>query len=419
MASLLKNREPAGASTAGSYRVQAGRRGRRPLARLVSSARYAAPALFGYVLVRAIGIAVLMLWEGQHGTTSLHRLSTLWDASWYQDIARHGYAGTAPRPGPYGPYQPYAFFPVYPMLIRVVWWLGPLSVNYAALVVAWIAALVAAWGIFAVGERLYNRRTGVIAAALWGVTPYAVVESMAYSELVFSALAVWAMYAAVTRRWVWAGVLASLAGLTRPTGVAVAAAIGIGGVAALLVQWRQDRRGVLPEEDRLPWWRPLLGAAFAPLGFVGFILWVGWQKGSLDAYFRIQDAWQSHFDFGRSTAHSFRVMLMVPGPVWMTDVVVAATITVSVLLLVVSVLQRQPLTLIVYSGMILLLALGDAAYFNSRARFLIPAFALLFPLAGNLARVRTRGLVPAVLATAALCSAAYGGYVVFVYTNSP
>ncbi|WP_280726382.1 glycosyltransferase family 39 protein [Kitasatospora sp. MAA4] len=393
--------------------------GRRLLSRLSTSARYAAPALLGYVAVRAIGLAVLMLWEGQHGMSSLNRLSTLWDASWYQNIAQHGYAGTAPRPGPFGLYQPYAFFPVYPMLIRVVWWVGPLAVNYAALLVAWISALAAAWGVFAVGERLYNRRTGVIAAVLWGVTPYAVVESMAYSELAFSALAVWAMYAALTRRWVWAGVLASLAGLTRPTGVAVAAAIGIGGVAALAVQWWQDRRGVLPEEERLAWWRPLLGAAIAPLGFVGFIAWVGWQKGSPNAYFKIQEAWQSKFDFGHSTLHSFRVMLTVPGAVWMTDVVVAATITVSVLLFVISVLQRQPLTLLVYSGMILLLALGDAAYFNSRARFLIPAFALLFPLAGNLARARTRGLVPTVLVTAALCSAAYGGYVVFVYTNSP
>ncbi|GAA2130485.1 glycosyltransferase family 39 protein [Kitasatospora kazusensis] len=390
--------------------------------RLLAAARHAAPALIGYLLVRALAVGVLLHWHAQrlpHGQSNLHYLSTLWDAVWYQNIAVHGYAGTAPTAGPYGLYQPYAFFPVYSMLIRTVCWVLPLSVNHAALLIAWGSALLAAWGIFAVAAKLYGRRAGVIAAVLWGVTPYAVVESLAYSELPFTALAAWAMYAAVTRRWVWAGVLSTLAGLTRPTGVAVAAAVGIGAVCALGLQWWKDRRGELAEEDRLAWWRPLLGAAVAPLGFVGFIVWVGSVKGRWDAYFRIQDAWQSHFDFGRSTYHSIRTMLTVAGPVWMTDVVVTGVLAGSVLLFAVCLLQRQPPTLLVYSAMMLLLALGDAAYFNSRARFLVPAFALLFPLAAALARVRTKGVAAVVLGSAALCSAAYGGYVVFVYTNSP
>ncbi len=112
-------------------------------------------------------------------------------------------------------------------------------------------------------------------------------------------------------------------------------------------------------------------------------------------------------------------MITVPGGVWLTDLVVTFTLVASVVLFLVTLLQRQPLTLVVFSAMMLLLAIGDAAYFNSRARFLLPAFALLLPLAAGLARVRTRGVVPTVLGAAALCSATYGGYVAFVYTNSP
>ncbi|MDH6124218.1 hypothetical protein [Kitasatospora sp. GP82] len=392
--------------------------GRGLLNRLLASARYAAPALLGYAAVRAVGLAFLALWDAKHGTHSLHRLSTMWDAYWYQDIAVHGYAGSRPVPGPHGPYQAYAFFPVYPMLVRLVWWVLPLPVNYAALLVAWAGAVLAAWGIFAVAAGLYGRRTGVIAAALWGVTPYAVVENMAYSELLFTAFAAWSMYAAVTHRWLWAGTLSTLAGLTRPTGVAVAAAVGIGALGTLAAH-RWHRRGARAAQPGEAWGRPLLGMTVAPLGFAAFIAWVGVQKGSWDGYFRVQEAWESHFDYGRSTFEVLRSMLVDASPVWLTDVVVAGTLAASVLLFVISVLQRQPLTLLVFSGVVLLLALGDAAYFNSRARFLLPAFALLLPVAAGLARLRTRGAAAAVLGFAALCSAGYGGYVAFVYTNSP
>ncbi|MDH6110931.1 hypothetical protein P3T36_004504 [Kitasatospora sp. MAP12-15] len=391
--------------------------GRRLLRRLLGSGRYAAPALLGYAAVRAVGVLVVLLWHQKHGESGLHRLSTFWDANWYQDVVRHGYSYSVP--GPLGRYQAYAFFPVYPAAIKLAWWALPVSVNQAALLVAWAASPVAAWGVFATAAELYGRRTGVIAAVLWGVTPYALVESLAYSELMFTAFAAWAMYAAITRRWIWAGVFSTLAGLTRPTGVAVAAAVCAGAGWALLAQWWQGRRAELPQGERVAWWRPVLGALIAPAGFVGFVLWVGIQKGSVDGYFKVQEAWDSHFDYGHSTVESLKGILTTGNTLWLADAVVAATLAASVLLFLLSALQRQPLPLLVFSGVVLLIALGDAAYFNSRARFLLPAFALLFPLAGTLARVRTRGAVATVLGFAAVCSACYGGFLAFVYTNSP
>jgi hypothetical protein len=94
-------------------------------------------------------------------------------------------------------------------------------------------------------------------------------------------------------------------------------------------------------------------------------------------------------------------------------------LAVSVVLLVVSVLHRQPLVLVLFSAAMLVLALGDAAYFNSRARFLLPAFALLLPVANGLARLRSRASLVLLLGSAALISAAYGGFVVFVYPDAP
>ncbi|MGW4808999.1 hypothetical protein [Kitasatospora sp. NPDC004272] len=407
------------AESRASARKAVGGPGRRLLGRLRVQLRYAAPALLGYAAVRAVGVLIVLFWDHHGDESAMHRLATMWDAYWYQDIAEHGYSGSKPLPGPRGPYQAYAFFPVYPSLIRLCHLLLPLSVPQAALLIAWAASLAAAWGIFAVGAHLYGRRAGTIAAVLWGVLPVAIVESLAYSELMFTAFAVWAVYAAVSRRWIWAGSLSLLAGLTRPTSVAVAGAVSISALVALVAQWWRARRGDLPEAERVAPWRLLLAAVLAPIGFVGFVLWVGWKKHSLTGYFKVQEAWDSHFDFGRSTFDYLHVMFSQANTIWMTDVVVAGSLAAAVLLFVLSALQRQPLPLLLFSFFILALAIGDAAYFNSRARFILPAIGLLLPIASVLAKVRTRGAVPVVLSFAALWSGVFGGYLVFVYTNSP
>ncbi|WP_405012950.1 glycosyltransferase family 39 protein [Kitasatospora sp. NBC_01539] len=373
--------------------------------RLRDALRKAAPALLGFAAVRALGVLTVVVWGARRDRPGLARLATLWDAHWYTGIAAHGYGGTVPVQGPYGLYEPYAFFPTYPALIGAVHAVLPVGPAPAALAVAWTASLAAAWGVYAVAARLYGHRVGVIAAVLWGVTPYAVVESAAYSEPLFTAFAAWSLHAAITRRWVWAGVICTLAGLTRPTGVALAAAVS---AAAL---WELARgRGNL---------RTALGMLIAPLGFAGFLAWVGTVKGRWDAYFRVQDAWRSHFDFGRTTYESLRGLLTDADTVWLTDIVVAAVLAGSVVLLAVSVIQRQPPALLLFSAAMLVLALGDAAYFNSRARFLLPAFALLFPVANGLVRVRSRATLMVLLGSMALASAAYGGFVVFVYPDAP
>ncbi|MFI9269223.1 hypothetical protein ACIGXM_00640 [Kitasatospora sp. NPDC052896] len=399
-------------------------RGPRPVRspwghRLLPALRRATPALAGYAAVRALGVLAVLCWYHKHGRSGLHQLSSMWDAWWYQQIAQHGYAGTPLVPGPKGFYQAYAFFPAYPMTIRVLGWLLPVSLGLVALLVAWVSSLVAAWGTYAIGARLYGHRAGVIATVLWGVIPYALVESLAYSEPMFTAFAVWAVYAAITRRWIWAGGLSLLAGLTRPTAVAVAGAVCLGALWALVSQWRRDRGAELPDAERVAWWRPVLGALIAPVGVVSFIAWVGLVKGNADAYFKIEDAWASHFDAGASTVRAFAHMLTYSTTLWLAEVVVGLSLGAAVVLFLLSVLQRQPLPLLAFSGLTLVIALGDAAYFNSRARFLLPAVGLLFPLAGHLARVRTRGAVAIVLGSAAVASALYGGYLAFVYTNSP
>ncbi|WP_245687174.1 hypothetical protein [Streptacidiphilus griseoplanus] len=405
--------------------------------RLRGAARLAAPALLCYAGVRAVGVLLIVVWGHQRGTPGLETLATLWDAGWYTQIAALGYDHSLPVADIVNGHHEYtdlAFFPAYPALITAVHTVLPLPLEYVALLVAWVGALAAAWGIFAVTAARYGRRTGVIAAVLWGVLPHAVVEGMAYTEPVFTAFAAWALYAVVTRRWVWAGVLAVLAGLTRPSGVAVAAAVCAGAAAELVAQLRRRRTaaGGVPTAFAGPpgsggtarraaagWRRPLLGAVLAPLGWLGFVGWVGLRLGRWNGYFQVQMLWRSRFDWGASTLHDLRLLFVHAQPVTLGRLVVACVLFGAVVLFALSLVHRQALPLLVFSAVILLIALGDAAYFPSRARFLLPAFPLLLPLATALARVRSRASTVILLSAATAFSTAYGGYLVFVCQTAP
>ncbi len=108
------------------------------------------------------------------------------------------------------------------------------------------------------------------------------------------------------------GALAALAGLARPNGIAVAAAVL---AAAGLEVWRHRRR---PGRITHRLWT---GAALAPLGWAAYVLWVGHRAGDLfGGYFAVQRGWGSTFDLGRDAVRSVRHLLLrgdrldVPSP---------------------------------------------------------------------------------------------------------
>ncbi|WP_191875640.1 hypothetical protein [Streptomyces filipinensis] len=355
---------------------------------------------------RLIGAAVLALLAHADGKHPLTLLSRSWDSVWYLGIAAHGYGHDLPSHDP-GPHSDLAFFPLYPALLRAVTALAPLDGGLAGLLLSWTAAAVAAAGIHAVGSRLHGRATGIALVLLWGLLPHSVVLSMAYTEPVLTAFAAWSLYAVLAGNWLWAGALAALAGLARPNGFTVAAAVL---AAAGAEVWR--RRGKVSH-------RLWTGAALAPLGWAAYVLWVGRRKGDLlGGYFEVQRLWGSRFDFGRGSLEFVRAMLLHGGrfvfPMALV-LVVAGTVLYALLLV-----DRAPLPLLVHSGTLLLIALGGSGFFESKPRFLLPAFPLLLPLARGLVRTaRARPWHATVLVTSlAGLSYLYGAYLV-VYAQTP
>ncbi|WP_338105333.1 hypothetical protein [Streptomyces cinnamoneus] len=186
--------------------------------RVREALRRALPALGMYAAARLTGMTVMAAWAWWIGKHPRTLLGHLWDGIWYTGIARNGYGLVLPSPTTKGViFNDLAFFPLYPGLVRAVATVLPLTVVSAGLLVAWASAALAAWGVYAVGERLYGRRAGTFLVLLWGLLPHAIVQTMAYTESLMTALAAWALYALLTGRWLWAGAWRCWRGCHGPT----------------------------------------------------------------------------------------------------------------------------------------------------------------------------------------------------------
>ncbi|MCK7623214.1 hypothetical protein MUU72_08900 [Streptomyces sp. RS10V-4] len=366
--------------------------------------RRAVPGLAAYAAIRLLGLAVLMAWSAASGKDWHTLLTARWDSLWYTRVAEQGYGYTVHLANG-AVHSNLAFFPLLPWLERGLSALTPLTAADAGLAVAWLASLAAAWALYATGERLHGPRAGVALAALWAALPVGIVQSMAYSESLFTALAAWGVHAVLTGRWVWAGALASLAGLTRPVGAAVVAAVWITAAVTVAneraggVRWRT----LLGGRHR----RMLFGILLAPLGWCGYVVWVGVRQGSPTGYLDVQGGWGNGFDGGIAFARF--VGHQLAGPALPAGLGLLAGVALVIWLYVHGVRKGQPLPLAVYGGTVLFIALTAKGYFGSKPRLMMPAFPLLLPLAAGLARWRPARSWP-VIAVVAAGSAVYGAF---------
>ncbi|MEV6909219.1 hypothetical protein [Amycolatopsis sp. NPDC051071] len=345
-------------------------------------------AILLYLVIRTASVQLLDLLASRRGETLTDRL-TAWDGQWYLRLAVHGYADL---PGTLDaarqPYSdaPMAFFPLYPKFVEAVMWLG-LDVVTAALTVSVLSGLVLACGLIRIGRVVSPERgdrTGLLLVALWAGAPMAIVFSMAYTEAVFCAFAVWALVGVLERRWLTAGLCAFGAGLSRSTAVVLVAVVV---VAALIAAFRRaGERG----------WA-LTGALIAPLGVAGYLGFVAYRTGSWTGWQDIElRGWNTEFDFGAETWDS--VLSRLTG-----DESVFSTLTVlfllgAVALAVVAACIRVPWPLMLYGVGVLVLAIGTRGLPDAKLRFILPAFPVLVPIAIGLAKRRT---VTAVVAAAA------------------
>lgn len=253
-----------------------------PAPRALASRVPVALAAWAASRVYVIGLAVVLgLAAGPPGRDvdpAVPRALSLlggWDASWYLDIARHGYDEYLGLVGVF--FSNLAFFPLLPLLMRAALLAG-LNPFAVALVVSNAALLAALAGL----HRLTRERDGEERAALvtWGVAlfPAAAYASLAYTDGIVLGLAVGVALAARRGWWPVVGVLGALATLSRPPGVLVAL---LGAAIAVLAD---D-----PLRDRVR--RAAVALAPSVVAMLAFLAWMQLTRGSWGLPFAAQGAW--------------------------------------------------------------------------------------------------------------------------------
>ena len=185
-----------------------------------------------------------------------------WDGAWYSEIATDGYDARFPAST--------AFFPLFPMLVRLgaaiaggpaIWGVG----------ISLISTVFALFFLYRIGEHLFDRSAARAATLCFAFFPTAFFLNAVYTEALFLALTMGAVWAGLVRRdLLLAGILGALAAATRNVGVLLLIPLGL--------EWLRNRRefggGALASLALIP--AGLIGyAAFlwgrfdAPLVFLG------------------------------------------------------------------------------------------------------------------------------------------------------
>ncbi|MEN3305593.1 MAG: hypothetical protein V7603_1795 [Micromonosporaceae bacterium] len=362
----------------------------------------AARVLAIYLGSRLVQLA-LVAWLAPGDGPSIKDRLLVWDGTWFVRVAAEGYphgysydsSGVMVGNG-------LAFFPGYPLLIRGVHLLG-LDAGWAAIGISWCAGGAAVLLLYLLGRDLAGpgtgRRVGYALVVLFCAQPMSVVLSMGYSEATFSALAIGTFLAAYRRHWLVAGLLGLGAALTRPMGLAVAVALTVAAGLAL----KEGRGG----------WRPVIGSVVALAGVPGYLIWVGLRVGHPNAWFTIQTAgWGTTTDWGRSTV-DFVTSTLRTGSGWI-QVSVALLLVVATVAVVLAVRLGVWGPLTVYGLLAFGLVIGQAGYYHSKPRLLVPVLLTLLPAAYAAARARTGTAVVALSGYAAF-GLWYGAYMITVW----
>ncbi len=286
---------------------------RRPWRAALSGAWARSPwwlaVLLVYGLSRVWGWAVFSVVGGQQGPGPwgdgalgyLDFVAT-WDSDWYRTIFEQGYPTELPRDS-LGTVSenPWAFYPVHPLLVRGI--AEVTGTGWA--VTAATVSLLAGFGAALVLYRLTctapvmstpRTRGGAAVPAMWTVAvfafnPVAPVLQTPYAEALSMLLLLSAILCVVRERPAWAVVFTVLQALTRPTGVALAAALGVWWLWRSVADVRARRRPWYRCVDR--WLAVALTACAAALAWPA-IAWA--VTGEPTAYTETEAAWRGASD---------------------------------------------------------------------------------------------------------------------------
>lgn len=302
----------------------------------------------------------------QNAISHILDVLTSWDGMWYFRIVRDGYPHDIPPNVTFHIDEARAaFFPLYPLLTRWFDAVLPGGDVFAGIVLNLVLGACAVYLVGLLARDIFGPRVAERSMILFALFPGSFVLLFTYSEATLLVLAAGCLLALGRHQWFLAGVLAMVGTATRPNGVALVVACAVGAIIAV-----RDRRE----------WRALIAPLLAPIGFVGFHLFLWQHTEEPDAWFRVQrEAWGEGASFGlsaiRGTVEAFSHPLASP-----TDLITALSTVATVILCYAAWKKRLPPEVIAYVAVVLALMLLPETV-TARPRFLYTAFPLLISLA--------------------------------------
>jgi hypothetical protein len=294
-----------------------------------------------------------------------------WDGGWYVYAAQHGWPHKVLSGLGDAGQDTLAFFPGFPVVIRVVHFILPVTWIRAGEVAAFLAQVAMVIGLWVLTREVWEEQVADRSVILLCFFPAAFIFPIMYSEPMLIAAGCACILALRRRWWVAAGLAAAVGGITRVVGLALVACCAWEAYQAI-----RTRRE----------WRSLAAVILAPLGVIAWFAYLWASTGDRNAWLDTErNGWAQHSTF-LAIPRLIRTVLH-DHPAQPNDFLPLLATVLALVLLIALIHSRAPGTLIVYSAAVLLISATSVNPSGIRFRFVMTAFPLVmvmgYRLKGN------------------------------------
>ena len=197
-----------------------------------------------------------------------------WDAHWYTGLAAYGYTK-----------ENSVQFPLMPFLVRLVAEVTWLPIPTVGVLLANVFGLASILLVARLASEMFTPKQASRAVWIYALFPTSLYLNCFYTEALFICCSVACMLAAKNKTYLWAGVWALLAALTRNLGIGL-------GVFLVLQGWPLVASSLQPIHQRA---KVLVGCTLPVLGLGGFMLYHYHFLGDGLAFIHNQAGWNRHY----------------------------------------------------------------------------------------------------------------------------
>lgn len=235
--------------------------------------------------LRVAGTQEANLWTG--AAPGYFDFTSIWDGSWYREIALDGYPSTLPVDETGKPIQSaWAFFPAYPLAVRLGMLATGLPFRFVGPTVSLLLGTLAAFYCYRLFRLKASHPLALAAVAIIAAWPSSPVMQYAYTESTCVLALAGVLFHMTRRSYVWALPWGVFVGLSRPVGMALVAAIAL----VFWHRWRYRRLDPFPVRERYG----LIGLAAVTVASSSVMLVAVAVVGNrADAYTAVQMAWRA------------------------------------------------------------------------------------------------------------------------------